>query len=154
MSIYELRTSSLPPARERYVFFDAHFQAIWPAAPQFGSAHPGNPLEQRAHRLQVDGKKSALDTILERADDLVARDMLELAPHDDGLEREHRGLEQDARACVHDERKRERVERVCGDVGEAWVIPHDRLPAPRPGPARSEERRVGKEGRCRWGANG
>src|SRR5439155_1371803 len=72
ISIYELQPSSLPPARERYVFFDAHFQVIWPAAPQFGSAHPGNPLEQRAHRLQVDGKKSALDAVLERADDLVA----------------------------------------------------------------------------------
>src|SRR5207247_8492564 len=117
MSIYELRPASLPPARERYVFFDAHFQAIGPAAPQFSSAHPGNPLEQRAHRLQVHGKKSALYAALERADDLVARDMLELAPHDDGLEQEHRGLEQDARACGHEQRKRKRLQLLASSLG-------------------------------------
>ena len=130
MSIHELRPSSLAPARERCVLFDAHFQAIGPAAPQFSSSHPGNPLEQRAHRLQVDGKKSALDAALERVDDLVARDMLELAPHDDGLERKHGGFEQDTRACVDDERERKRVERVCDGVGEARVIPHERPPRP------------------------
>src|SRR5712671_1910379 len=136
MSINEPQLSSLAPAREGHVLFDAYFQAIGPAASQFGAAHPWNPLEQRAHRLQVHGKKSTLDPALERADDLATGDMLELAPHDDGLERKHGGLEQDARACVHDERERKRVERVCGDVGEARVIPHDRLPAPRAAPAR------------------
>src|SRR5260221_3108101 len=45
MSIHELRPSSLGPEGERYGLFDAHFQAIGPAAPQFGSAHPGNPFE-------------------------------------------------------------------------------------------------------------
>src|SRR5207245_4883040 len=93
VSIHQLRASSLAPERERYVLFDAHFQAIGPAAPQFSSAHPGNPLEQRAHRLQVHGKKSALDAALECTDDLVARDVLELAAHDDGLERKHGGPE-------------------------------------------------------------
>ncbi len=86
MSIHEPQLSSLAPAREGHVLFDAHFQAIGPAASQFGAAHPGNPLEQRAHRLQVHGKKSTLDPALERADDLAARDMPELALHDNGLE--------------------------------------------------------------------
>src|SRR6266508_2436147 len=130
MSIHEVRFSSLAPARERHVLFDAHFEAIGPAAPQFGATHPGNPVEQRAHRLQVHGKKSALDAVLERADDLAARDVLELALHDDGPERKHGGFEQDTRARVDDERKRKRVKRVCGGVGEARVIPHDRLPRP------------------------
>src|SRR5258708_34856716 len=70
MSIHEPQLSSLTPAREGHVLFDAHFQAIGPAASQFGAAHPGNPLEQRAHRLQVHGKKSTLDPALDRPDDL------------------------------------------------------------------------------------
>src|SRR5437762_959062 len=64
MSVHEPRLPSLAPARERHVLFDAHFQAIGPAAPQFGAAHPGNPLEQRPHRLQVHGKKGALHAAL------------------------------------------------------------------------------------------
>src|SRR5260221_195408 len=113
---------------------DAQGKAVGIA--QFGSAHPGNPLEQRPHRLQVHGKKGALHAALKSAHDLIARNVLDLAPHDDGFERKHGGLEQDTCAGVDGEPERERVERVCGDVGEARVIPHDRLPAPRAAPAR------------------
>src|SRR5712664_3402101 len=136
MSVHEPRLASLAPAGQRHVFFDAHFQAIGPAPPQLGAAHPGNPLEQRTHRLQVHCKESALDPALERADDVGSHDMPKLAPHDDGLERKHAGFEQDTRADIDDERERKRVERLCGSVGEARVIPHDRLPAPRAARAR------------------
>src|SRR5258706_8247933 len=86
MSIHEPQLSSLTPVREGHVLFDTYFQAVGPAASQFGAAHPGNPLEQRAHRLQVHGEKSTLDAALERPDDLVARDVPQLASHDNGLE--------------------------------------------------------------------
>src|SRR5882762_991626 len=86
VSINEPQLSPLAPPREGHVLFDAHFQAIGPAASQFGAAHPRNALEQRAHRLQVHGEKSTLDPALERADDLATGDMPQLASHDNRLE--------------------------------------------------------------------
>src|SRR6266853_501523 len=136
MSINEPQLSSLAPTCEGHVLFDAHFQAIGPAASQFGAAHPWNPLEQRAHRFQVYGKKSTLDLALERADDLAAGDMPELPSHDDRPERKRRGFGEDERHSVGDERERKRVERVRGGVDEARVIPHARPPVPRAARAR------------------
>src|SRR5258706_1912202 len=86
MRIHEPQLSSLAPAREGHVLFDTYFQAVGPAASQFGAAHPRNPLEHRAHRLPGPRGKSTLDPALERTDDLVARDVPELASHDNRLQ--------------------------------------------------------------------
>src|SRR5215831_3302992 len=44
----------LAPARDRHLLLYAHLQAVGPPAPQLRAAHPGNALEERAHRFQVD----------------------------------------------------------------------------------------------------
>src|SRR5713101_7793878 len=128
--------TSLAPARERHVLLDPYLQAIGPAAPHFGAAHPGNAFEQRAYRLQIDGKNRSRHTPLKRGDDLAALDMPELASDYNCPERKRRGPEQDPRPRVGDERERHRVKQVRGEVGKAGATPHDCLPPPQPAPTR------------------
>src|SRR5438128_447803 len=131
--------ASLAPARERDVLLDPHLQAIGPAAPHLRAAHPGNALEQRAYRLQIHGKNRSRHAALKRADDVAARDMPKFAYDHNGLERKRRGLDQEARPGVGDERERRRVEQARGGVGKAQAIPHDRLPPLRAAPTREYE---------------
>src|SRR5262245_30794723 len=44
--VHEMRLPPLPPARERDLLLDAHFEGVGPSAPQLGAAHPGNALEE------------------------------------------------------------------------------------------------------------
>src|SRR5690348_16329715 len=72
MSVDQLGVPSLAPAGQHRLLLEAHFQAVGPAAAQFGAAYPWNALEERADRFQVHGEERALYPSLERVDDVAA----------------------------------------------------------------------------------
>src|SRR5262249_8121026 len=128
---HQLRVPALlAPARDRDLLLDAHLEAVGPAAPQLDAAHPGNALEEGAHRLQVDGEERSRDAPLERGHDVAARDAVEVAADDDRLQQERRRFDQNAPARVGEQGKRERGERAGGGVDHARAIPHAGLLSP------------------------